>query len=185
MRLQNKVAIITGGGTGIGRACALAFAREGAKVALVGRRSKLLDDVAREIGADHALAIPGDINRRGTIDDVLERTHKRFGVIHVLVNNAGVLIPGTADSLTEEQWQETFNTNVHALWRFSRAVLPYMRKSGAGSIINMSSVVGLIGAHNRVAYAASKGAVTLMTKAMALDQAGENIRVNCICPVII
>src|SRR5206468_3362073 len=95
------------------------------------------------------------------------------------------LVAGTAESHSEEEWDETFNTNVRGLWLFSRAAIPHMRNTGGGSIINISSVLGLVGAKNRVAYAASKGAVTLMTKAIALDHAHEQIRCNCICPGIV
>jgi NAD(P)-dependent dehydrogenase (short-subunit alcohol dehydrogenase family) len=105
--------------------------------------------------------------------------------LNVVVNNAGVLIAGKAESHTEEEWDQTFDVNVKGLWLMSRAALPHMRKAGGGSIINLSSVLGLVGASNRVAYAASKGAVTMMTKAMALDHAHEHIRVNCICPGIV
>jgi len=101
------------------------------------------------------------------------------------VNNAGVLLPGTAESLTQEIWEQTFNTNVRGVWQLTQAVLPHMRAAGGGSIINMGSVLSSLGARNRVAYAASKGAVLAMTKAMALDHAAENIRVNCICPGIV
>lgn len=184
MRLAGKTAVITGAGTGMGRACAVAFAREGAKVVLVARRKRLLEEVAREIGAD-ALVAPADVRNKTDIERVVHATVKRFGGVDVLVNCAAVLIPGTAESVTEEQWDETFETNVRALWRLSRAVLPEMRKAGGGSIINFSSTLGLMGAHNRVAYAASKGAVTLLTKAMAMDHGHEQIRVNCICPGIV
>jgi len=184
MRLQGKVALITGAGSGIGRACALAFAREGARVALVGRRSKLLRDAAREIGRS-AVAVPGDVGKKQDIARMVAQTVKRLGGLHVLVNNAAVLIPGTAESLSEAQWDETFDINVRGLWLLSRAALPHLRKAGGGSIINISSVLGLVGARARVAYASSKGAVTLLTKCMALDHAHEGIRVNCICPGIV
>jgi NAD(P)-dependent dehydrogenase (short-subunit alcohol dehydrogenase family) len=184
LRLQNKVAIVTGAGTGIGRAIAFAFAREGAKVALVGRRHQLLELVAAEIG-DAALPIPADVSRNNNVQRILNVTLKKFGKLDVLVNNAGVLIPGTAETHTERDWNQTFDINVKGIWLLSRAALAPMRQAGGGSIINMSSVVGLIGARNRVAYSASKGAVTLLTKAMALDHGAEGIRVNCICPGIV
>jgi NAD(P)-dependent dehydrogenase (short-subunit alcohol dehydrogenase family) len=103
-------------------------------------------------------------------------------VLNVLVNNAGILHIGTAEQITEEQWDETFSINVRGLWMLSRSVLPHLRKSGGGSIINVASVLGINGARNRAAYASSKGATILLTKCMAIDHGHEKIRVNAICP---
>jgi NAD(P)-dependent dehydrogenase (short-subunit alcohol dehydrogenase family) len=184
MRLGGKVAIITGGGSGIGKAIAQAFVREGAKVVIAGRDSKKLDRAAAEIGAD-CLAVSADVSNAGSVKKLVSATLNRFKQINVLVNNAAVLLPGTAESISEEDFDQTFSINVRGLWLFSRAVLPHMRATGGGSIVNIASVLSMVGARNRVAYAASKGAVMAMTKAMALDHAAEKIRVNCICPGIV
>ncbi|MBZ5721554.1 MAG: glucose 1-dehydrogenase [Acidobacteriia bacterium] len=180
-RLKDKIAIITGAGSGIGRASAIALAREGARVALVGRRQDRLEDVARQIG-DSALVVAADVSKQDGIDLVVEQTVASFGGLNVLVNNAGVLHIGTVEQITEEQWDETFDVNVRGLWLLSRAVLPHMRKAGGGSIINIASVLGINGARDRASYAPSKGAVVLLTKCMAIDHGPENIRVNAICP---
>ncbi len=180
-RLQGKVAIVTGAGSGIGRACALALAREAARVVLVGRRQERVEAAAREAGAP-AIAVQADVSRLPDIERVIEQTLKVFGQFHVLINNAGILHAGTAEQVTEQQWDETFDLNVRGLWLLSRAALPHLRKSGGGSIINVASVLGINGARNRAAYAASKGAVVLLTKCMAIDHGPENIRVNALCP---
>jgi len=180
-RLKGKTAIVTGASSGIGRACALAFGREGANLALVARRRERLEQLAQEIGSS-ALALQADVSKQDQIDRVVADTVEHFGTVNILLNNAGILHIGTAEQITEEQWNETFNLNVRGLWLLSRAVLPHMRKSGGGSIINMASVLGINGARNRAAYAASKGAVVLLTKCMAIDHGAENIRVNAVCP---
>jgi len=180
-RLKNKIALITGAGTGIGRAIALALAREGAEIALVGRREEPLEAVAKEAGGS-PLVLAADVSRQGEIDRILAETTTRLGGLNVLVNNAGILHIGTAEQITEEQWDETFGINVRGLWLLSRAVLPYMRKAGGGSIINVASVLGINGARNRASYAPSKGATILLTKCMAIDHGHEKIRVNAICP---
>jgi NAD(P)-dependent dehydrogenase (short-subunit alcohol dehydrogenase family) len=184
MRLAGKVAIITGGGSGIGKAIAAAFVREGAKVAIAGRDSKKLEAAAAEIGGD-CLAVSADVSSVSSVQKLVSAAIDKFKRINILVNNAAVLLPGTAESLSEEDFDQTFNINIRGLWLMSRAVLPHMRATSGGSIINIASVLSLVGARNRVAYAASKGAVMAMTKAMALDHALENIRVNCIAPGIV
>jgi len=183
LRLSGKTALITGAGSGIGRACALAFAREGARVALVGRRKDRLEKVAKEMG--DAEVFSADISNKEKVDLLVNQASARLGSLNILLNNAGVLLPGTAESVSDGDWDRTFEVNVRGLWLLSRAVLPHMRKAGGGSIINMSSVLGLVGARNRAAYSASKGAVTMLTKCMALDHAADKIRVNCICPAFV
>lgn len=184
MRLSGKTAIVTGGGSGIGKAIAQAFVREGAQVVIAGRDSKKLARAAEEIGAG-CLAVAADVSHAHEVQKLVSAALEKFKRINVLVNNAAVLLPGTAESLSEKDFDQTFNVNVRGLWLLSRMALPHMRAGGGGSIINIGSVLSLLGARNRVAYSASKGAVVAMTRAMALDHAAENIRVNCICPGIV
>ena len=179
MRLKNKVALITGGTSGIGRSTAELFAAEGARVALTGRRVDLGEAVAAQI---QGLYLPADHRRAEDCQRSVEHTLAAFGRIDILFNNAGIVVRGTAESTTEQDWQDTLDLNVTALWRMSRLVVPHMRRQGGGVIINNASDWGLVGAPGVVAYCASKGAVIQITKAMAMDHAAEGIRVNAVCP---
>jgi meso-butanediol dehydrogenase / (S,S)-butanediol dehydrogenase / diacetyl reductase len=186
-RLSGKMAFITGGGTGIGRACALLFAREGAKVAVAGRRRELLDRVAQEIIAEghEALAMECDVTRKSSVEGALRVAAERFGGLNVIINNAGTMHVGSAEETSEDDWNRVMATNLTGTFLVSRAAVPALRRAGGGAIVNIGSYLGLVGLKHRAAYCASKGGVTMLTKAMALDHAAEKIRVNCICPALV
>src|SRR5437764_11873688 len=186
-RLSGKVALITGGGTGIGRAIALAFAREGASVTVAGRRLEKLREVISEVQKQGGagLAMECDVSRAKDVERAVKGTVERFGRLNVLVNNAGTLHVSTVEGISEEEWDRVMAVNTKGPFLTSRAVLPEFRKCGGGAIVNIGSVLGLVAMKDRAAYCASKGGVTMLTKAMAIDHGHENIRVNCICPSIV
>jgi meso-butanediol dehydrogenase/(S,S)-butanediol dehydrogenase/diacetyl reductase len=186
-RLVGKVALITGGGTGIGRAIALAFAREGAKVAVAGRRKEKLDETLREAEklGGQGLAIVCDVAKAKDGERAVRETAKAFGQLNVLVNNAGVLHAATIEGTSEDQWDNLMTINLKGPFLMCKAALPEFRKAGGGTIVNVGSVLGLVAMKDRAAYCASKGGVSLLTKAIALDHAHENVRSNCICPSIV
>jgi len=179
MRLTDKVALITGGTSGIGRATAELFAAEGARVALTGRRAELGQAVAAQV---NGLYLPADHRRAEDCQNAVQQTISAFGRIDILFNNAGIVVSGTAETTTEQDWQDTLALNVTAVWRMSALVIPHMRRQGGGVIVNNASDWGLVGAAGVVAYCTSKGAVIQMTRAMAMDHAADRIRINAICP---
>jgi len=185
MRLQNRVAIITGGTSGIGRAAALLFAQEGAKVVVAARDEARGGETVLTIaeGGGQALYVRCDVREAGDCERVMRRTAEAFGRLDILFNNAGVVYPDrTVVNTSEEEWDSTMDINVKGVYLMSKYAIPCMAENGGGVIINTASVWGLVGGNGAAAYCASKGAVVLLTKAMALDHAGQKIRVNCICP---
>ncbi len=187
LRLSGKVAFITGGGTGIGRACALAFAREGAQVAVAGRRKDPLDKVAGEIAAagGKSVALCCDVTQRSSVESALAEAEKHFGRLDTIVNNAGAVVVATVEHTSDEEWDRVLAANLTGTFLVSRAALASLRRAGGGSIVNIGSVLGLVARKDRAAYCAAKAGVSGLTRAMALDHAHEKIRVNCICPTIV
>ncbi|HVN93364.1 MAG TPA: SDR family oxidoreductase [Terracidiphilus sp.] len=183
MRLSGKVAIITGGASGIGRTTALLFAREGAAVAIADVNAQAGDQVLGEITGSGGRAFfqTADVSQAEDCRNLVKRTLAEFGKIDILFNNAGIIRRAHILELNEDDWDRVMAVNVKSIYLLSREVIPHMEKQGAGSIINTASGWGLAGGARAAVYCASKGAVVLLTKAMAIDH-GPHIRVNCICP---
>jgi NAD(P)-dependent dehydrogenase (short-subunit alcohol dehydrogenase family) len=184
MRLKDRIALITGGTSGIGEATALLFSREDARVAFTGRNQERGAAVLQQIkqqGGD-ALFIRADVSLAADCRRAVDETISAFGRLDILFNNAGVFYPQTALECSEEKWDEQIDVNLKGTFLMSKFALPSMIAQGQGVIINNSSGWGLVGGDHAVAYCASKGGVVLMTKAMAIDHGRQGIRVNCICP---
>lgn len=184
MRLANKVALITGGASGIGRATALLFATEGAAVSVVD-----LDEVGGQAVAQmivneggRAIFVRCDVSQAADCQRAGQQTVEQLGGLDILFNNAGIIRRASVLETSEEEWDWVMAVNVKAIFLLSKYAIPVMAQVGGGVIINTASGWGLVGGHKAAAYCASKGAVVLLTKAMALDHGEQNIRVNCICP---
>jgi len=184
MRLKDKVALITGGTSGIGTATAIRFAREGAAVAITGRNADRGEQVAQDITANggEAIFIQSDVRLAGDCRNAVDRTLERFGKIDILFNNAGVFHPKTIPDCTEEEWDETIDSSLKGAFLMSKYALPSMIEQGSGSIIHTSSGWGILGGDKAAAYCAAKGGLIVMAKAMAIDHGPDGIRVNCVCP---
>jgi NAD(P)-dependent dehydrogenase (short-subunit alcohol dehydrogenase family) len=184
MRLANKAALITGGASGIGRATALLFTREGAAIAIADVNEAAGNKLVEQINSagGRALFEPVDVTLASDCKRIVERTMCEFGAIQILFNNAGIILRVSVTELSEQQWDRVMDVNVKSMFLMSREVIPHMTRTGGGSIINMASGWGLAGGPKAAAYCASKGAVVLLTKAMAIDHGPQGIRVNCICP---
>ncbi|MCI0624330.1 MAG: SDR family oxidoreductase [Acidobacteria bacterium] len=184
MKLKDKVAIVTGAGTGIGRAIALAYAQEGAALVLTGRTGETLAKVADEVGAlgGEALVVRASVADAADVRRMVDEAQARFGEINVLVNNAGVFIYKGFLDLSLSDWDDTINTNLKGIFLCCQAVLPGMVKQKQGNIINISSIHGKIGDANLAAHCASKFGVIGLTQALARELIDHNINVNVICP---
>lgn len=183
MRLSNKVALITGGTSGIGRATALLFAEEGAKVAITGRNRERGSAVVAELEklGCNSLFIPADVRLASDCRRTVEETVAAFGQLDVLFNNAGVYVANDAIGCSEEEFDLQVDTSLKGAFLMSKFAIPHMINAGGGSIVNNSSGWGYTGGERAVAYCAAKGGMLVMTKAMAIDHGRQGIRVNCIC----
>jgi NAD(P)-dependent dehydrogenase (short-subunit alcohol dehydrogenase family) len=184
MRLHNKVAIITGGTSGIGEATALLFAKEGAKVAITGRNETRGHAITAKIleSAGQAIFLRTDVRHAAECRRAVEETLTSFGKLDILFNNAGIFYAHTTLDCSEEEWDLQIDINLKGTFLMSKYALPGMIARGSGVIINNSSGWGIVGGDKAVAYCASKGGVVLLTKAMAIDHGRQGVRVNCICP---
>jgi NAD(P)-dependent dehydrogenase (short-subunit alcohol dehydrogenase family) len=184
MRFDGKVALITGGTSGIGEATAVRMAAEGARVAIVGRDAGRGQALAEKIGNDggEAAFFEADVTQEDAVKGMVEAVMARFGQIDVLVNNAGIINHGSVITASVDEWDLLMSTNVRSVFLVSRYALPHMIDGGGGSVVNLGSNLGLVGTRGAAAYATSKGAIVQLTKAMALDHVADGIRVNCVCP---
>lgn len=182
--LMNKIALVTGGNSGIGEASVLALVNQGAQVYFTGRRADKGEHVmaeARKTGGN-AVYISCDHTSAEQNKALIKRIMDEAGGLDILFNNAGIVTKGTAENTSQQDWDQTLAINVTAVWQLCKHTIPVMRARGGGAIVNNASDWGIVGAPNAFAYAASKGAIVQMTRSMAIDHAPDKIRVNAVCP---
>lgn len=184
MLLQDRVALITGAGSGIGQATAVLFAAEGARVLVADRDEHAIEKTVARIeraGGTAQVAIV-DVSRSVEVQSAAATCLERFGRIDILANIAGIGSTESVIDTSEDTWDRVFEVNCRGTFLFCKYVLPHMIAAGGGVVLNMASVAGMVGLRNRAAYCASKGAIISLTRALAVDHVGQNIRCNCLCP---
>ena len=183
MRLQGKVAVVTGGGTGIGKGAAIALAENGARVLVTGRRLQPLEETVAEIKrkGGMALAFPGDVTVREDIEKIRDQVKNEWGRLDILVNNAGSAMRKPFLETTMDDFDQMYRIDLRSVFEVSQVMVPLIGENDGGSIINIASILGTLGAYQSTAYCAMKGGVVNLTRAMAADL-GPAIRVNCLCP---
>ena len=184
MRLKDKTAIITGGGTGIGLATAHAFYQEGAKIILFGRRKEKLEKAVEKLGGS-AIIVQGDMTNNNDLDQLIKETLHNFKKIDILVNNAGLFNGSPLHEISDSQWDEIMDINIRSVFQLTRRVLPVMLSQKYGSIIHISSILGLIAVPQVAAYNVSKGALNQFSRSIAVEYGSSGIRSNSICPGLI
>jgi NAD(P)-dependent dehydrogenase (short-subunit alcohol dehydrogenase family) len=182
MKLQGKVALITGGGTGIGTAIAERFIKEGAKICITGRRKEMLEKVAKSLPQGSVTTCPGDVSKDEDVAHMVETTVKFGGRLDVLVNNAAISSQAPVTDLSHEEWQKVLDVNLTGPFLLMKASIPHMIKAGGGSIINIASVGGLRCLSGFPAYCSSKAGLIMLTQQVALDYGAHKIRCNAVCP---
>jgi len=187
MRLKNKVAIITGAGSGIGRAIALVFSKEGARITVADWSEEGGEETVEQIKKQkgEAIFIKTDVSKANDIDKMVKNCLDKFGRIDILVNNAGIYKAYNLHEMSEQDWDEIIDINLESIFLGSKKVIPEMFKQGNGKIINTTSIAGLVGFAQSGAYCASKGGIIALTKEMAIEYAPKKINVNCIAPGVI
>ena len=189
MNFENKVVIVTGAGTGIGKEIAILFSELGAKLSIAGRRKSKLSAVKKiiENNSGRCLTIPADVSKINDTKLIIKKTKEKFRKIDILVNNAGIYIPNPITNVSEKEYDSMMDTNMKGAYFLTKFAVPELRKSKGSKILNISSLSGLKGVRKvkNTVYAASKAAMILFTKTLALELAEDNICVNCICPAVV
>ena len=180
-RFADKTVIVTGAGSGIGKATAIRFSEEGANVVLSGTTKEKLDKIAADLPADRTLVVETDVADFEQVQALVDATVKRFGALHVMVANAGVVVQGKASEGTLDDWNKVMTTNVGGVFHCAKAAMPELKKS-RGCIVNTASVSGIGADWDMGFYNASKGAVVNLTRSLALDHGADGVRVNAVCP---